>query len=298
MNASRSRSLRRHLRGYLFASPWLVGFFLFTGGPMVASFWLSFTRYDVTSEMRWIGLNNYIKLFQDSLISLSLYNTAYYSFLAIPLGIIVALFFALLLNQNLPGMRAMRTIYYLPSITSGVAVSLLWLWVLDPRFGLVNGFLEFIGISGPSWLQSPSWSKPALILMSVWSTGTVILIFLAGLQGVPSHLYDAAAVDGANSWHKFRFVTVPMLTPTIFFNLVMGIIGSFQIFTQVYVMTEGGPNNSTLFYMLYLYRQAFTYVSMGYASAMAWLLFLVILLLTVVVLRSSPMWVYYEGVRR
>lgn len=298
MNVHRANELRRHLRGYLFAAPWLIGFLLFTAGPMLASFYLSFTRYDVTSEMTWIGLRNYLKLPGDSLILKSLYNTAYYSFLAVPLGIILALFFALLLNQELPGMRVMRTIYYLPSVTSGVAVSLLWLWVLDPQFGIVNTLLRAVGLPGPPWLQSPAWAKPALILMSTWSVGTTTLIFLAGLQGVPRHLYDAASVDGANFWQRFRYVTVPMLTPTIFFNLVMGIIGSFQVFTQAYVMTQGGPNNSTLFYMIYLYNQAFTYVRMGYASAMAWLLFAIILALTLLVLRSSPLWVYYEGIHK
>jgi len=298
MNVHRANELRRHLRGYLFAAPWLIGFLLFTAGPMVASFYLSFTRYDVTSEMTWIGLRNYLKLPGDSLILKSLYNTAYYSFLAVPLGIILALFFALLLNQELPGMRVMRTIYYLPSVTSGVAVSLLWLWVLDPQFGIINTILRAVGLPGPPWLQSPAWAKPALILMSTWSVGTTTLIFLAGLQGVPRHLYDAASVDGANFWQRFRYITVPMLTPTIFFNLVMGIIGSFQVFTQAYVMTQGGPNNSTLFYMIYLYNQAFTYVRMGYASAMAWLLFAIILALTLLVLRSSPLWVYYEGIHK
>src|SRR5262245_58918173 len=193
MNARQRNNFKKHLRGYLFASPWLVGFFVFTAGPMLASLYLSFTRYDVTSEMKWIGLRNYIRMASDALIPLSLYNTAYYSFLAIPLGIVVALFFALFLSQELPGMRLMRTIYYLPSITTGVAVSLLWLWVLDPQHGLINGFLEFFGILGPPCLQSPHWAKPALILMSIWSTGNVTLIFLAGLQGIPRHLYDAAA---------------------------------------------------------------------------------------------------------
>jgi multiple sugar transport system permease protein len=292
-----SPRLRRNVTGYLFATPWFIGFFVFTAGPMLASLYLSFTDYDVTSSRNWVGLRNYVELTTDPLIRRSLGNTAYYSLLAVPLGIVTALFFAVLLNQGLPGTRLLRTIYFLPSVTSGVAVSLLWLWLLDPSYGAINDLLRSLGLRGPLWLQHPSSAKPALVLMSVWSIGNTIVIFLAGLQGIPQQLYEAAAIDGAGVLRRFWHVTLPMMTPTIFFTLVMGVIGSFQVFTQAYVMTQGGPNNATLFYVYYLYQQAFAFVHMGYASAMAWLLFAIILALTLIVFRSATRWVYYEGGR-
>jgi multiple sugar transport system permease protein len=292
-----SPRLRRNVTGYLFATPWFIGFFVFTAGPMLASLYLSFTDYDVTSSRNWVGLRNYVELTTDPLIRRSLGNTAYYSLLAVPLGIVTALFFAVLLNQGLPGTRLLRTIYFLPSVTSGVAVSLLWLWLLDPSYGAINDLLRSLGLRGPLWLQHPSSAKPALVLMSVWSIGNTIVIFLAGLQGIPQQLYEAAAIDGAGVLRRFWHITLPMMTPTIFFTLVMGVIGSFQVFTQAYVMTQGGPNNATLFYVYYLYQQAFAFVHMGYASAMAWLLFAIILALTLIVFRSATRWVYYEGGR-
>jgi len=284
------------LEGYLFALPWIIGFFTFTLGPMIASFFLSFCRYSGIGSPQWIGLENFKVLFHDPLFWKSLYNTFYYT-ISVPLGMIVAMVCALLLTRKIPGVNLFRTAYFMPVVTSGVAVAFLWMLLLDPNIGLINAFLERIGIMGPLWLQSEAWSKPALILMSLWSVGATIVIYIAGLEGIPRQLYEAAEIDGASRIDKFVHITLPMMSPTIFFTLVMGLIGSFQIFTQAYVMTNGGPLNSTLFYVLYLYRMGFIWLHMGTASAMAWILFLIILGLTLLVIKSSPMWVYYEARR-
>ena len=280
---------------YLLASPWIIGFLVFSFGPILASLYLSFTRYDMANPPLWAGIANYEQLLQDPLIAQSLKVTMIWVFGGLPLRMTVAFFFALLLNQQLPGSGIFRTIFYLPSVVSGVAVALVWMWLLQPQFGILNYFLELVGVPGPRWLSSPNWALPGFIIMSLWSTGATMVIFLAGLQGIPVELYEAAEIDGANLWRQFWSVTIPLMTPVILFNLVMGIISSFQVFTQAFVMTNGGPANATLFYMLYLYRVAFQYSQMGYASAMAWLLFLMILVLTLVVFRSSGKWVYYEG---
>jgi multiple sugar transport system permease protein len=282
--------------GYIFIAPWLIGFVVFAVGPIVASFFLSFTRYELITDPVWIGADNYVSLVSnDRLFWLSLYNTAYYTLFGVPLGIIVAFLLAMLLNRPLPGIGVYRTVFYLPVVSSGVAISLLWIWLLNPQFGLVNYLLRLIGLPGPGWLVDAAWAKPAFILMSVWSVGGTVVIFLAGLQGVPRTLYEAAALDGANAWRQFWHVTVPMMSPVIFFTLVIGIIGSFQVFTQAYVMTGGGPQNATLFYVLYLFRQGFGLFRMGYAAAMAWILFLIILLLTLIQMTLARRWVYYAG---
>lgn len=282
--------------GYIFISPWLIGFLIFTLGPVIASFLLSFTDYELVTPPRWIGLKNYITLLKDDrLFWVSLYNSAYYTFFSVPLGIIVAFALAMLLNLKLPGITIYRTIFYLPVVTSGVAVALLWIWLFNPQFGLINFLLRSIGLPGPGWLVDPAWAKPAFVLMSLWGVGGTVVIFLAGLQGVPRSLYEAAAVDGANAWHRFWNITVPMMSPVIFFNLIMGIIGSFQVFTQAYVMTGGGPQDATLFYVLYLFKQGFGMFRMGYAAAMAWILFVIILVLTLIQLKLAQRWVYYEG---
>jgi len=299
MKESRRGSLKRReaIEGWLFASPWIAGFLIFTIGPIIASFILSFCDYSVYSAAKWIGIENYRKMFfEDSLYWTSLYNTVYY-LISVPLGMTVALGCALLLNRQLIGKNVLRTMYYLPSVTSGVAISLLWMWIFDPNLGFFNDLLKRVGINGPLWLQSEKWSKPAIILMSFWGIGGTMVLYLAALQGVPEQLYEAAELDGANSWQKFWHVTIPMLSPTILFTLVMGIIGSFQVFTQAYVMTNGGPLNSTLFYVLYLYRNGFVWLHLGYASAMAWILFIIILVITLLIFRSSPAWVYYEAKR-
>jgi multiple sugar transport system permease protein len=292
---SRKRQLNTLIRGYLFIAPWLVGFLVFTLGPFVASLFFSFTRYELLTPPEFRGFQNYNVLFrQDPRFWVSLANTAYYAFFSVPIRMILAFFVAILLNQKVQGMAIFRTLFYLPSVTAGVATAILWVWIFDANYGLLNVGLRAIGIEGPLWLGSRVWAKPALILMSLWSIGGTMVIYLAGLQGVPQQLYDAAAVDGAGWWRKTRHVTVPLMTPTIFFTLVMGIVGSFQVFASALVMTNGGPADATLFYVLYLYRNAFQYFRMGYASALAWVLFIIILALTLIQLWLSNRWVYYE----
>jgi multiple sugar transport system permease protein len=303
-NSTKKRqSLKKNLEGYLFISPWLIGFLIFAAGPILLSLFMSFTRWSLLSPPQWIGLNNYGEIFlNDPLVYKSLWNTAYYVFFSVPLGVILSLFLAILLNQQLRGMSIFRTIFFLPSVTNLVAVSILWMWILNPEFGLINRVLEIIGIEGPLWLQSEIWSKPALILMSLWGIGGGMIINLAALQGIPNELYEAANLDGASKWRKMIHITLPMISPAIFFNIVMNIIGSFQVFTQAFVMTassaqgqEGGPNNTTLFFVLYLYKKAFQQFKMGYASALAWILFIIILIFTMIQFILSRRWVYYES---
>jgi len=316
-SANVRRAFKRNLEGYLFASPCLVGFLILTLGAMLFSLFLSFAEWDAQSplkEISFVGFNNYREMFfEDELFYKSLYNTAYYTFFSVPLRVTIALLLAVLLNQKVRGITVFRTIFYLPSIVVGAATAVVWSWILNPSYGILNLtlhkinlfldkiYLGFINVPEPTWLESEFWSKPALIIMSVWGLGSSMLIYLAGLQGVPDHLYEVADLDGASSLRKFWNITVPMITPTIFFNLIVSVIGAFQVFTQVYVITvghTGGPNNSTLVYVLYLYRKAFDELQMGYACALAWVLFVMILLFTMLILRSSALWVYYEGERR
>lgn len=279
---------------YLMASPWIVGFAVFTLLPVVASLYLSFTQYDIVRAPKMTGLANYSQMLEDPLIAKSLVNTIYYTAISIPASIVFTLALAILLNQKAWGSAAFRTAFYLPSIVPAVANCVLWIWLLQPQWGIINFILGLVGIDGPAWLASTRWSKPALVLMSIWGSGSSMVIFLAGLQSIPESLYEAAAIDGAGSVRKFVHVTLPLLTPTVFFQVVMGIIGSFQVFTAAFIMTGGGPVNSTLFYVLYLYRQAFVFMYMGYASAMAWVLFVIVLALTLVQLWLAPRWVHYE----
>jgi multiple sugar transport system permease protein len=291
----------------LFASLWLLGFFCLTLGPMVASMLLSGSQWDgITSfsRLEWVGTENYRKLLTaDPLFWKSLANTAICAFLSVPLTTLAALGLALLLNRPLRGITLFRTVFYLPSILSGVATAFVWMWLFNPSFGMVNLAIRHVAellhvpLTEPGWLAEEAWAKPVFIIMSLWGVGNAMLIYLAGLQGMPTHLYEAAELDGATAGAQFRHVTLPALTPTIFFNLVMSIVGSFQIFTSAYVMTNGGPNNATLFYVLYLYRKAFEQFQMGYASALAWILFLIVLAMTLLVIRSSSLWVYYESER-
>lgn len=297
----RSNSLARReaLTFYLLISPWLIGLLLFVLGPMVASLIVSFTRWDLLSPATFIGLQNYEKMFtRDPLFWQSLKVTAIYTCVYVPMELAGGLVLALLLNQRLRFVGVFRTIYYLPSVLPGVAFVVLWIWILHPDVGLLNTLLSLVGIQGPRWLADPGWALPALLMMSLWGLGRSMVIYLASLQGIPRHLYEAASIDGANSWQSFWKITIPLLTPTIFFNLVLSIISTFQTFTSAYVATEGGPLDSTLFYVLYLFRQAFQYFNMGYASALAWVLFLIILALTLLIVRSSGRWVFYEGERR
>ena len=291
---------RRRWEGYLFASPWILGFLTFTAGAMVYSIWMSFQRWNLVTPARFVGMANYQKaLFRDPLFWTCLKNTAYYSFVSVPLRITFALFLAILLNQPVRGMTIFRTVFYLPSIVTGVATAMLWMLLLNPDVGGINFVLRKMGVAHPpGWLTDQTWAMPALILMSLWSIGSMMLIFLAGLQNVPEELLDAAKIDGAGVAARFRHVTLPLLTPTILFNLVISIIGSFQVFTQTFIMTGGGPADATLTYVLYLYRNAFEYFKMGYASALAWILFFLILAMTGLILRSSALWVHYEGERK
>ncbi len=291
-----SRAARRRIEFYLAISPWLLGLLFFTGGPILASVYFSFTDWNVLSAPRWVGVDNYVQLLTvDPIFWVSLFNTAFYTVGHVPLTFAVALFAALLLNQPVPLIPFFRTLYYLPTVTAGVAVSILWLWIFNPEFGLVNYALNMVGIQGPGWLSSKEWAKPALIIMSAWGFGEAMVILLAGLQGVPVHLYEAAKIDGANPLQEFRHVTLPMLSPVMFFVLIVSIIGSFQVFTNVYVMTKGGPADATLMYVLQMYFKAFSDLKMGYTSAMAWILFAIILAFTLLQFRVAQRWVYYES---
>ncbi|MHB0878883.1 MAG: carbohydrate ABC transporter permease [Anaerolineae bacterium] len=285
---------------YTYVSPWIVGFLVFTLGPMVVSVYFSLTDWDMLSPAEFVGLGNFIQLLtRDRIFYKSAVTTAYYTFGSVPLGMVVGLLIAMLMNSKVRGITVFRTIYYLPSLVSGVAVALLWRWVFNPQMGVINGLLWQIGIKGPGWVFSEDWVIPSFIIMSLWGVGGSMIIYLASLQGVPSELYEAANIDGAGSGRRFLAITLPMISPVLFFNLIMGMIGSFQVFTQSFVMTEGGPNNASLFLVLYLYRNAFQYFKMGYASALAWVLFAIIMVFTLLVFRSSSVWVYYESeVRR
>jgi multiple sugar transport system permease protein len=280
---------------YLFILPWIIGFLAFTAGPMLASLYISFTRWEIVTPAVWAGTSQYVKLFHDDRFWLSLWNTSYYVFIGVPLHLFFALLAALAMNLNLRGIRFFRTAYYVPSLTPAVANSILWIWIFHPQWGLANAFLNWLGIEGLYWLQDPRLAKPSLIIMSFWSIGGQMVILLAGLKGIPVTLYEAADIDGANWWQRFWKITLPLLTPALFFNLIIAIIGAFQVFTQAFIMTDGGPNYSTLFYLLYLYRMAFENFRMGYASAMAWVLFVIVLVFTIIQFRMSDRWVFYEG---
>ncbi len=298
---SGARTLRRReaIYGYLFAAPWLIGFFGLTLGPILTSLILSFTNYTLLAPPHPIGPANYTKLFaHDALFWISIGNTVYYTIFTVPLSVVIALLLALLLNQPIKGVRIFRTIFYLPAVTSNVAVVLLWGWLLNPNVGLVDRALEAIGLPGPGWFSSETWSKPGLILLALWSVGQGVVVYLAGLQAVPQTLYEAAAIDGAGPFRRFWHITVPGISPTIFFNLVLSVIASFQVFTPAFVLTQGGPLNSTLFYVLYMFQQGFQYLQMGYASAMAWILLVVVLTITLIQFAFSGRWVYYEGESR
>lgn len=285
---------RRNIEGYLFISPWITGFVVFTAGALLGSFSISLTKWNIVGTPEIVGLANYQKMVEDRFFWQSIKVTLYY-LLNVPLNVVLGLLLALLLNQKVKGLSVFRTIFFLPSVASGVAVSLLWMWIFNPRFGIINVLLKKIGIIGPLWLGSEAWAIPALIIMSIWGVGGGMLIYLGALQGIPTAFYEAATLDGAGAWKKLLHITVPMITPVLLLNLVMGVIVSFQVFTQAYVMTDGGPNYATLFYVMYLYQQAFVWFNMGYASALSWVLFLIILVFTVIILKTSSSWVYYES---
>ncbi len=304
-----TRRQRRQLAlGLLFTGPWIVGLLAFNVYPILASLFYSFTYYDLLEPPRFVGLSNYGDLlFHDTLFWTALGNTFYYAGGVIAGGTLLDIGLALLLNARVRGMGVYRTLFFLPSVVPAVAGALIWLWVLNPQYGFLNSVLGLVGLPGPSWFQDPAWSKPSLILLGLWTSGQAIIIYLAALQDVPRVLYEAAEIDGAGPWSRTRAITLPMITPAILFNVVIGIILAFQYFTQAYIVGTGlgtvlggdigGPLDSTLFVGLYLYNHAFAYLHMGYASAMAWIFTLIILALTLGVMRSSGRWVYYGGVR-
>jgi multiple sugar transport system permease protein len=289
---------REAIAGYLAISPWFVGLFAFTAFPLLASIYLSLTRYNLLQPPRWIGLANYGALLQDERFIASFKVTWTYVLVAVPSHLIAAFLVADLMNQNIPLLTWFRTIYYLPAIVPSMATYLLWVWIFNTEYGLLNWGIGLFGIVGPAWLADPAWALWALIVMSFWGIGGSMVIYLSGLQGIPTELYEAAKIDGAGVLACFRHVTLPQMTPVIFYNLIMGIIGSFQTFGASYVMTRGGPGYSTLFYTLYLYFNAFSYQKMGFACAMAWVLFMLIMALTALVFRTSHLWVFYSGERR
>ncbi len=293
------RSIRPRWRetvvGYLFIMPVVLGLLGFTLGPMVASLYLSFTKFPLLRSPEWVGLKNYVDMFtKERYFWQAVKVTVTYAVTAVPLGLIGSFTLALLLNQKVKGIALFRTSFYMPTIVPAVASAVLWGWLLNPDYGLVNAILLKLGLPTSRFLGDPSSALPSLVLMSLWGVGGGMIVYLAGLQGIPESLYEAAKIDGANELQLFWNITVPMMTPTIFFNLVMGLIGSFQYFTAAFLLTAGGPLFSTYFYNLMLYERAFKWLQMGMASAMAWFLLVVVLLLTLVVFRSSSMWVYYE----
>jgi multiple sugar transport system permease protein len=298
----RNRERRKTLEGLLWISPWLVGFLVFTLYPIGASLYYSFCDFRVLTPPHWIGLQNYTALLTDQDYFLPALRNTLFMLLELPLGLALGLGLALLLNQKVKGIGVFRTFFYLPSVVPTVAVSVLWLWVLNPEYGLLNATLRPMltpfHLQPPGWISDPSWSKPAFILMDLWTVGGSMVIYLAGLQQVPQQLYEAAELDGAGAWERTRHVTLPQISPVLFYNLVMGVIGSFQYFTQAFVMTQGGPQNSTLFYALYLFQNAFRDFRMGRACAMAWVLFILTLIATAITFRTSRKWVYYEGGER
>ena len=293
-----SQTTRNKINGVLFALPWLIGLLVFWIYPTIASAYYSFTKFNAVQSPEWIGFSNYIQLFTaDDTFWLAVYNTAYFAIISIPLAIIVSFGLAMMLNAKIRFQTVYRTIYFLPTLVPEIALSLVWVYLFTPGSGLVNVPFDWLGIKGPCWLTCPAWSRPTIILLALWIVGQQVILYLAGLQDVPQDFYDAADVDGANFLHKFRHVTIPMMTPVVFFHLVTSVIGALQFFTVPYIMTGGTgfPAGSLMFYSIYLYKNAFQYFNMGYASAMAWLLFMVALLVTLVIFRSARMWVFYAG---
>ena len=287
---------RENLTGYLFIAPWLIGFLVFTLGPFIQSFYLSFTRYNIVQPPKFIGLANYrMMLFDDELFWKSLWVTIRFALCSVPMVLVIGVLLALLLNSNVRGIAAFRTIFYLPSIIPTVATTSIFMWILNPQVGMVNQILDLIGIKGPAWLSDPTWTPWSLVFMSVWGAGGSMVIYLAGLKDIPTYLYEAATLDGAGPIQKLKAVTLPMLSPVIFFNLVMGIIGTFQYFTQAFMISkgQGGPEDSTMFYALYMFQRSWKYMDMGYGSAMAWVLFVLIIFITAVIFRSHTRWVHY-----
>ncbi len=283
---------KRQRAGFYFILPWMIGLIVFTALPMLAAVYISMTDWDIVGNAHFIGLQNYVKLFQEENFIRSLWVTVRYAIIAVPLTIATSLTIAVLLSKNYKGTGIFRVIYYMPAIVSGVAVAIVFKWILDPNYGLLNGILRFFHIQGPDWLYDPNWVLPSYLIMAIWGAGGGLLTYLAALKDIPEDLYGAAMIDGANTFQKVRYITVPLMTPVIFYNLVLGIIGAFRKFTDAYVL--GGAGKEGNFYMVYLYEEAFSHYRMGYATALAWVLFAIILLLTFVVNWTKKYWVYSE----
>jgi multiple sugar transport system permease protein len=278
-----------------FISPWIIGFLWFFIYPTVSSLYYSFTQYNVLQPAKWIGVENYVALTRDPEFWNSLGNTLYYTGVSVPLNMIVAFGLAVLLNRPMPGRALLRTLVYVPVVVPITATAMIWMWLFNSNWGMLNQLLKLVGIHGPAWLGNPIWAKPSLILMQTWLIGGSILIYLASLQDVPRSLYEAAEVDGAGALRKLISVTIPMVTPAFLFGLLTGLIGAFQVFATAWIMTGGGPLKSTQFYVFYLYMSGFRFFSMGYASAMAWILFILVLIVSFITFRTSARWVYYGG---
>jgi len=297
------RTVRETVEGYLYIAPWLIGFLGLTLGPMLASFYYSFTQYSIVRAPRWIGLDNYVRAFsgKDQLFWSSLWRTALFTIYYVPVGVIISLLLAVALNHNLRGTTIFRTLFFLPSLTPAAASTLLWSWLLNPDVGPVNYILNKIlvplGTEAPRWFASTTWALPSIAVIAIWGSvgGSRMIIFLAGLQGVPEELHDAASIDGANGWRRFWNVTLPMISPVVFFNFILSAIAAFRVFTFAFMATSGGPAFSTYFYMLHLYTMAFQSMHMGYSSALAWVLFVIVLIFTVLQFAASKRWVFYTG---
>jgi len=294
------RERRTLVTGLLFVSPWLLGFLIFQAYPIIMSLYYSLTEYNLFSPPEWVGMDNFAKLFKDDKFYLSLYNTVFIVLFGLIPHLAFALTMALLLNTNVRGQALYRTIYFLPTLVPAVAGSLLWMWLLNAQYGVINQVLGYLGMYQPNWLVDADWTKPAIVLMGFWGTGTTTVMYLAALQDVPKVYYEAASIDGANGWRKFWHITLPAISPVTLFLLIMGLIDGFQYFTQGLIFAEasqsiGGPENSLLFYAIYLYQVAFSFLDMGYASSMAWMLFVFVLALTLLIFKTSAKWVYYGG---
>lgn len=293
-----SRKAREAKWGYIFLLPWVLGLVIFILGPILASAYFSLTQYSIVKPPIFVGADNFVKAFTgDRLFWSSLGRTFVYAVAVVPLGLIGSLLLAILLNRGLRGSNIFRTLFFMPSLTPAVALALLWTWLFHPSVGPINVALDWINIEGPGWLADKDWALTALVIISLWAVigGNQMLIFLAGLQGVPKEYYEAAEIDGAGAWAQFWSVTLPLITPTLFFNLVLGIIGALKVFTLAFVATLGGPSYATWFYALHIYRQAFEYFRMGYGSALAWIFVIILLIFTLIQLRLSNRWVYYAG---
>lgn len=289
-----SMSTKRTIIGYIFISPFILGFLIWFMGPTLYSAYLSLNEWNLISPAEYVGLENFKHMFTDGLLGQALRVTSIYTLIYVPLGLVMGFGLALLMNTKVRGIRVFRTIYYLPSIVPAVANAVLWAWIFNTEFGLLNVVLRSMGLPKIAWLLDTRYAMPAIILMGLWGVGGGMVIYLAGLQGIPEVYYEAAEIDGADRLQQLWHITIPLMSPVLFFNLIMGIIGSFQVFTVGYLLTEGGPQNSTLFYVLYLYRVGFSYLEMGYAAALGWLLFFIILIMTLFVFRYIGRNVYYE----